>query len=108
MGATIPAGARVLVTAARRPRRAEIWAFCLADATVVVHRFRRLVDGRFQFQGDARPWPDEPVGSELLVGRVIAIETDGGRRRLGRWTRLRDRARLDLDAIRRRLVSTGR
>ena len=104
MAPAIPAGARVCVASAQRPRRGEIWAFCLPDATVVVHRYRRPRGSQFQFQGDASPWPDDPIDADLLIGRVTAIETDGGTRRLDRWWVLGpDRARLDVAAIGRRL-----
>lgn len=104
MGAAIPAGARVRVVGATRPRRGEVWAFCLPDATVVIHRYRRVRHGRLQFQGDASPWPDELIGAELLIGRVAAVDAGGDTRRLDRWWVLgRDRVRLDVAALGRRL-----
>jgi hypothetical protein len=104
MAPAIPAGARVCVVGARRPRRGEIWAFCLLDATVVVHRYRRTTGSGLQFQGDASPWPDDPIDVALLIGRVTAVDCGGRTRRLDRWWVLgRDRARLDVAAIGRRL-----
>ena len=104
MGPAIPAGARVRVVEAASPRRGEIWAFCLPDATVVVHRYRRVRDGRLQFQGDASPWPDELVATDALIGRVAAVDDGGTTRRIDRWWILGlDRARLDLAALVRRM-----
>ncbi len=103
MGASIPAGAKVLVTAAPKPRRGEIWAFCLPDGTLVVHRYRRMIDGRHCFQGDATRWADEPVDAALLIGRVTAVDAGGRVRRVGALQRLLARVRLDGGALRRRI-----
>jgi hypothetical protein len=95
MGATIRGGESVLVVPATRPRRGQIWAFCLPDGSVFVHRFRRVIDGRYCFQGDARRWADEPVPPELLVGRVRAVRSGAHERRIGLVSWLGGRARLD-------------
>lgn len=108
MGDTIPSGSRVLVAAAARPRRGEIWAFCLPAGNLVVHRYRRLVDGRHCFQGDAMRWADEPVPAELLVGRVQAVETQGAQRTIGTREALRGRLRLDVEAVTRRVRALWR
>lgn len=72
---TILAGNEVRVVArARRPRIAEIWAFCDANGTIVVHRYRmRDAAGRSVFRGDGQPWRDDPVPDDLLIGLVTHV-----------------------------------
>jgi hypothetical protein len=95
MATAIPDGARVLVVAGDRPRRGEVWAFVADDGTVVVHRFRRQRDGVLWLQGDGNQRVDRPVTPEMLIGRVLATDVDGRRRRLGRLDRIRGRLMLD-------------
>jgi hypothetical protein len=102
MGAAIPAGAKVLVNGSPRPRRGEIWAFCLPDGTVVVHRYRRMIGGRHCFQGDATRWADEPVDGALLIGRVTMVDAGGRVRRFGAGQLALGRMRLDWGTLRRR------
>jgi hypothetical protein len=107
MGAAIPPGSKVLVTAAPHPRRGEIWAFCLPGGAVVVHRYRRVIDGRHCFQGDANRWADEPVDAALLIGRVTMVDAGGRVRRTGTGQRVVGRVRLDWGALRRRTIRVG-
>jgi hypothetical protein len=102
MGTVIPSGARVLVAAAPRPRRGEIWAFVVDEGMVVVHRFRRERAGTLWFQGDGNVSVDRPVSAEMLVGRVIATEVEGRRRRLGSVARLGGRVQLDTRSLHNR------
>jgi hypothetical protein len=103
MGKVIPSGARVLVTGAGRPRRGEIWAFVVDDGMVVVHRFRRERAGTLWFQGDGNAAVDRPVTSEMLVGRVVATDVEGRRKRLGSLARLSGRVQLDTQSLQKRL-----
>jgi hypothetical protein len=88
MGRTIPWGAEVLLEAADRPRRGEIWAFLRSDLRIVVHRYRRRSNGAYVFQGDAKYDPDQPVAADRLVGRVVAVRTTGGVRELSERARI--------------------
>ena len=99
MGRAIPAGARVRVVAATRPRRGEVWAICSDDGRVIVHRVLGVVGGRWWFQGDANRSPDQPVRPERLIGRVDEIEHAGRCWNLGPSVRLIARWRLDVAAI---------
>ena len=103
MGTVIPSGARVLVAAAPRPRRGEVWAFVVDDGMVVVHRFRRERAGTLWFQGDGNDGVDRPVTREMLVGRVIAIDVDGRRRRVGSLARLGALVQMDTRSLHNRL-----
>lgn len=87
---TILAGSEVRVEARpRRPRIAEIWAFCDTNGVVVVHRYRkRDADGRWIFRGDNKKLRDQPVDPELLIGLVTHVRRDGAGRRFTRWSRL--------------------
>jgi hypothetical protein len=88
MGWSIPDGARVLVEPGGAPRAGEVWAFCDAHGTVVVHRARRPTSpAHWRFQGDARVRADPPATADRLVGRVVAVRH--GDRRLARlrWGR---------------------
>lgn len=93
MGRTIRTNSEVLVTPSAEPRFGEVWAFCNAEGTLVVHRFVRRRQGAFYFQGDAH-WPDPPVSGDLLVGRVLRIRHGGRERHLGGTDRLTGGARL--------------
>jgi SOS-response transcriptional repressor LexA len=103
MGAGIPSGARVLVAAAHRPRRGEVWAFVSDDGTVIVHRFRRERAGTLWFQGDGNAGVDRPVTPEMLVGRVVATDVEGRRRSFGSLARWRARIRLDTQSSYKRI-----
>jgi hypothetical protein len=87
---TILAGSEVRVEArSRRPRIAEIWAFCDANGVVVVHRYRkRDAEGRWIFRGDNRKLRDEPVDPQLLIGVVTHVRRAGIVRRFAIWSRL--------------------
>ena len=102
MGTTIRAGDRVRVAAAAEPRRGEIWAFCKESGRVVVHRFRRRIDGHYNFQGDAVWRSDEPVDRRLLIGRVVAVERGGVARRVGLMRLITGRLTLDIGTLRTR------
>jgi hypothetical protein len=108
MGKAIPSGSRVLVAAGGHPRRGEVWAFVVDEGLVVVHRFRRERNDSLWFQGDGNAGVDRPVLPEMLVGRVVAVDVEGRRTRLGTLARIRGRLRLDTSAmfvrIRRTLV----
>ena len=102
MGDAIRPGDRVRVQAAERPRRGEIWAFCKASGRIVVHRFRRRIDGQYNFQGDTVWRSDDPVDGRSLIGRIVAVERDGVVRRVGVVDLVRGRIALDLGTIRNR------
>jgi len=93
MGRTIRTDSEVLVAPSAEPRFGEVWAFCNADGTLVVHRFLRHRRGAFYFQGDAH-WPDPPVPRGRLVGRVVRVRQGGRERPLGRSDRLTGGVRL--------------
>jgi hypothetical protein len=80
---TILAGSEVRVVArARRPRIAEIWAFCDTNGTIVVHRYRKQdADGRSLFRGDNQKWRDDPVAPDRLIGLVTHVREGGKVRR---------------------------
>jgi hypothetical protein len=88
---TISAGSRVRVfSRSRRPRIAEIWAFCDPTGEIVVHRYRRRDPaGRFVFRGDNVRQHDVPVDDERLIGVVTQVEADGAAWSVGAATRVR-------------------
>ena len=103
MGAAIASGSRVHVVPDREPRRGQVWAFVDEDGRVVVHRFRRrTADGSSWFQGDANAGLDVAVDDGRLVGRVIAVDDGGRRRRLGPIATVRGRLWLDARSARSR------
>jgi hypothetical protein len=86
MGSAIPSGSRVRLTLAPAPRFGEVWAYCAADGSIVVHRcLGRLGEG-FRFRGDAAG-ADPPVVPVRLIGRVEAIESRGAVRVVRPWSR---------------------
>jgi hypothetical protein len=85
MGWTVPSGCDVLVTPSVHPRPGELWAYCAPSGAVVVHRYRKRTRAGHVLQGDACVRADPPIPSAVLVGRVIAVRTDG-RVRPVRWT----------------------
>jgi signal peptidase I len=98
---TISAGSQVrVVSVSRRPRIAEIWAFCDPNGAIIVHRYRRQDgDGRFVFRGDNVKQSDVPVDGERLIGVVTRINADGTSRAAGwparvRWIAHRATARV--------------
>ena len=102
MGSTIDGGGRVrVVDAERRPKRGEIWAFTSESGTVVVHRYRSRHGDQYWFRGDANPRDDEPVAAAALVGRVVEIDDDRGRRPVGFRDRWIGRVRLDRHSVER-------
>lgn len=92
MGRLIGDDARVTIRPSARPRRGEVWAFCLPGERVVVHRCRGRRGSGWLFQGDRRALPDPIVSAEQLVGRVVAVEGRDGRTRLGAGDRWRGSA----------------
>jgi hypothetical protein len=108
MGQAIPDGARVRVVAVDRPRRGEVWAMCNDEGRVIVHRVLGVVGRRWWLQGDANRSPDLPVDLDRLIGRVDEVEAAGRRRSLGTSDRLIARARLDVAAVRKRVVAAVR
>jgi signal peptidase I len=88
---TISAGSRVrVVSRARRPRIAEIWAFCDPTGVIVVHRYRRRDgSGRFVFRGDNVVQHDVPVDAEWLIGVVTRVEAAGTTQAVGAVARIR-------------------
>jgi signal peptidase I len=98
---TISAGSQVRVfSVSRRPRIAEIWAFCDSNGAIIVHRYRRQDGaGRFVFRGDNVKQSDVPVDGERLVGVVMRIKAAGTMRSVGwparaRWIARRAAARI--------------
>jgi hypothetical protein len=63
----------VLVNLSPRPRRGEVWAFCNAEASIVVHRSRGRRDDGWLFEGDAVGRADPVVSASWLIGRVVSI-----------------------------------
>jgi hypothetical protein len=108
MGRAVPAGARVRVVAASRPRRGEVWAMCDDEGRIIVHRVLGEAGERWWLQGDANRSPDQPVSLDRLIGRVDEVEVAGRRRRLGPVHRVCARARLDVAAVWKRLVASAR
>jgi Peptidase S24-like len=87
---TISAGSQVrVVSGARRPRIAEIWAFCDPNGVIIVHRYRRQdSEGRFMFRGDNVKQSDVPVDKERLIGLVSLIREHETTRTVGLFSRL--------------------
>jgi hypothetical protein len=104
MGRAIVPPAQVHVIPGGRPRRGEIWAFCLEDAAVVVHRLRDRRDGTFLFQGDAMAVPDAPVPPERLIGRVRQVRSAGTVHDIGAVDRWRGFAAISWRRLRRRVL----
>jgi len=73
MGGAIVSGDTVLVIPSPRPRRGEVWAFCNAEASIVVHRSRGPRRGGWLFEGDAVGRADPVISSSWLIGRVVSI-----------------------------------
>jgi len=88
---TISAGSQVQVfSVSRRPRIAEIWAFCDLNSVIVVHRYRRRDgDSRFVFRGDNVKRSDPPVDTERLIGVVTLVREHGAARKVGLLSRAR-------------------
>ncbi|MFA5884651.1 MAG: nucleotidyltransferase family protein [Acidimicrobiia bacterium] len=74
MGWSIRSGDRVRVEPATTPRRGEVWAFVSTNGEIVVHRSRGEGPDGHRFMGDTHVTPDEPVGSDQLIGRVVEID----------------------------------
>jgi hypothetical protein len=55
---------------------------------LVAHRHRRGARGVHVFQGDAKARPDDRVGDEQLVGRVVAVRREGHVHALGTRDRI--------------------
>ena len=108
MGRAVPAGARVRVVVASRPRRGEVWAVCDDDGRIIVHRVLGAVGEQWWLRGDANRSPDLPVRFDRLIGRVDEIDIAGRRRRLRSSDRLIARARIDVAAIWKRVSATAR
>lgn len=88
---TISAGSQVrVVSRSRRPRIAEIWAFCDLNGAIVVHRYRRRDEaGRLIFRGDNVLHHDTAVDPARLIGAVTSVRTEGTTRRFGKVGRAR-------------------
>jgi hypothetical protein len=100
---TISAGSQVQVfSQSRRPRIAEIWAFCDPNGVIVVHRFRRRDGDRFMFRGDNVVQHDTPVDEPRLIGVVTAIKVGGTTQQVGTVARLRWLAGRVVSRMRRR------
>jgi hypothetical protein len=109
MGRAILPGGRVLVAAHDRPRRGQIWAFCVPASVVVVHRCVGRRGDRYRFRGDTSRREDDPVPAACLVGRVEAVGVPGGRvRHLGRRSEVAGRARIWAQRVRRVAGRSGR
>jgi hypothetical protein len=89
MGRTIPPGAAVRVVPASRARRGQVWAYCDDDGRVVVHRYVRAENGSHILRGDASAVYDPPVGSDRIIGKVVAVRRDGRDRRVRSAFRIR-------------------
>ncbi|HMH53016.1 MAG TPA: hypothetical protein VK548_22450 [Candidatus Acidoferrum sp.] len=82
MGATMRAGSRIRIELGR-PRRydpGEVIAFVAGEHVVVhrvVRRARRWPDGYVLTRGDATVLPDQPVGTDRVLGAVTAIQQGG-------------------------------
>lgn len=77
MGEVIPHGAFIRIAADPEACRVgEVVAF-FAGGRSVVHRVRWMRRGWVITQGDAMLLPDAPVPREALLGRVIAVRTEG-------------------------------
>ncbi len=86
MEPAIPAGATLIIHPAHADDVAlgDVVVF-RRDSTLVAHRLigRRREGGRLimKTKGDILPGPDAPVAAERIIGRVVATEHDGRRRR---------------------------
>lgn len=87
MAGVIATGSIVVIEAADRPRRGEIWAFVDDDGGVVVHRLREIDGDMVVGRGTGNPLDDDPVTTDRLIGRVAAATHGDDRRRFGRWDR---------------------
>lgn len=108
MGRAVVGGERVLVVGGGQPRRGEIWAFVDETGVLVVHRYRSQVDGMMWFCGDTNAVDDRPVPLCAVVGRVVEVDRNGRRRRVGVESRIVGRVRLDARSIRGMLLKVFR
>ena len=83
MGTSVVSGDKVLVGPALRPRQGEVWAFCNANSSIVVHRCRGRRREGWLFEGDAVGRADPVVSESWLIGRVISIRHDHAEHRVG-------------------------
>ncbi len=104
MGRAIPSGGRVRLALAAGPRFGEVWAFCAADGSVIVHRCIGRRAGCYRFRGDASG-ADPLVPPVRLIGRVVAVESGGAVRALRPWSRWTGGGRLALRVLARRVVA---
>jgi hypothetical protein len=88
MGSAIVTGDEVQVVIAERPHQGEVWAFCNASTSIVVHRCRGRRSEGWLFEGDAVGQADPVVPASWLIGRVVSIRHHGVERRVGRRDRL--------------------
>ncbi|MDW3217470.1 MAG: S24/S26 family peptidase [Acidimicrobiales bacterium] len=102
MAGVIATGSTVVIEAADRPRRGEIWAFVEDDGRVVVHRVRELDGDLVIGRGAGNPLDDDPVARDRLVGRVSAATHGGQVRRFGAWDRRRSHVSFTLRRLLRR------
>lgn len=87
MAGVIATGSIVVIEAADRPRRGEIWAFVDDDGGVVVHRLREIDGDVVIGRGTGNPLDDDPVATDRLIGRVSAATQGDEHRRFGAWDR---------------------
>ena len=82
---TIEALSEGLVTAIRRPRWGEVWAFVDARGELTVHRvIARLRGDRWLLRGGGSEHTDAPVDASLLIGPVRVVRHQGRTRQLRR------------------------
>jgi hypothetical protein len=85
MSPLIVSRSTVRIVPARTPHRGEIWAFCLPDGSIVMHRLvAARPDGRWVFRSMAYGVDDPPVSDDHLIGRAVQLRGGGRHRHLGR------------------------
>lgn len=50
---------------------------CKVSDTILVHRLVRQRDRLLYLAGDNRPEPDAPISPAAVLGRVVAVESEG-------------------------------
>ena len=98
----------MLVEPAQRPRQGEVWAFCDAEVSIVVHRCRGRRREGWLFEGDAVGRADPVVPESWLIGRVVSIRHDHAERRVGRGDRVMGTVAIAARRARRVLRRAGR
>jgi hypothetical protein len=79
MSPLLQAGDLVMLTSACHPlRKGDILAYWTGHGVVVHRLLRHLPGGMLLLAGDNRPIADPPLTHQVILGRVIAVQTSSG------------------------------